>query len=167
DLDSGMPSTGTFSETIFNNVAGINRPGGDYFDGRADFGSSRLQSYVGLLPPQPGDDLRLRRWSRLHELGHRWCAHVCFKTNATDPGDRKDLLWGQSHWGHPFNKFFSPMWGDFPTYWNSNPSDHSFSEVEVQPDEYVYCPLDLYLMGMFAPSEVPIFYIEDLKSDPT
>jgi hypothetical protein len=170
DLDSRMPSTGNFSETIFNNVAGINRSGDDreYFDDRADYGTIRLQSYVGLMPPKSGDNLSLRRWARLHELAHRWCAHVCFKTSATDPVKHADLLSGDSHWGHAFDKHFSPMHGPDPTYWRQNDVDGSFTEESINPDEYAYCPLDLYLMGMFAPSEVGSFYyIDGLKKEPT
>ena len=96
-----------------------------------------------------------------HEMGHRWSAFVSARVN----GERIPL--GPTHWARglqapapfPFQRptEASAMGGGV---WQDN-FDGTFTQLD--DDYYVpatgYSYLDLYLMGLIAPSEVPDFFI--------
>lgn len=96
-----------------------------------------------------------------HEMGHRWSAFV----SATIGGDTIAL--GPTHWARglqapapfPFQRpsEASAMGGGV---WQDN-FDGTFTQID--DDYYVpatgYSYLDLYLMGLIAPAEVPDFFI--------
>jgi hypothetical protein len=96
-----------------------------------------------------------------HEMGHRWSAFVSAKVNG------ETIVLGPTHWARglqapvafPYQRPYeaSAMGGGV---WQDN-YDGTFTQLD---DDY-YVPatgwsyLDLYLMGMIAPSEVPDFFI--------
>jgi hypothetical protein len=96
-----------------------------------------------------------------HEMGHRWAAFVSAKVNG------ETVALGPTHWARglqarvafPYQRPFeaSAMGGGV---WQDN-LDGTFTQLD---DDY-YVPatgwsyLDLYLMGLIAPSEVPDFFI--------
>ncbi len=96
-----------------------------------------------------------------HEMGHRWSAFVSAKVNG------ETIQLGPTHWARglqaqvafPYQRPYeaSAMGGGV---WQDN-FDGTFTQLD---DDY-YVPatgwsyLDLYLMGMIAPSEVPDFFI--------
>jgi hypothetical protein len=96
-----------------------------------------------------------------HEMGHRWSAFVSAKIN----GELIPL--GPTHWARglqapaafPYQRptEASAMGGG---YWQDN-FDGTFTQLD--DDYYVpatgYSYLDLYLMGMIAPTEVPAFFL--------
>ncbi len=96
-----------------------------------------------------------------HEMGHRWSAFVSAKVN----GEHVPL--GPTHWARglqapvpfPFQRPIeaSAMGGGV---WQDN-LDGTFTQLD--DDYYVpatgYSYLDLYLMGLIAPSEVPDFFL--------
>lgn len=96
-----------------------------------------------------------------HEMGHRWSAFVSAKVNG------ETIPLGPTHWARglqapvafPYQRPVeaSAMGGG---YWQDN-----FDGTYTQLDDDYYVPatgwsyLDLYLMGLAAPSEVPSFFI--------
>jgi hypothetical protein len=96
-----------------------------------------------------------------HEMGHRWSAFVSAKVNG------ETIPLGPTHWARglqapapfPFQRptEASAMGGGV---WQDN-FDGTFTQLD--DDYYVpatgYSYLDLYLMGLAAPSEVPDFFI--------
>jgi hypothetical protein len=96
-----------------------------------------------------------------HEMGHRWAAFVSAKVNG------ETIPLGPTHWARglhapvafPYQRptEASAMGGGV---WQDN-----FDGTYTQLDDDYYVPatgwsyLDLYLMGMIAPSEVPDFFI--------
>ena len=98
-----------------------------------------------------------------HEMGHRWAAFL----SATVNGGRDTIQLGPTHWARglqapvafPYQRpaEASAMGGGV---WQDN-LDSTFTQLD---DDY-YVPatgwsyLDLYLMGLIAPSEVPDFFI--------
>jgi hypothetical protein len=151
---------------VFNNVAGINYDYGDYYDIGSYFGSTRLQG-IAALPPM----LASSRMTRLHEIGHRWGAYVWFKKGPSDQSDHHDLLKHDEfnrefhHWSDNFDSGLSSMADMLGTNWIDR-HDGTFTKVSYYDNDqpFSYCPLDLYLMGMFAPAEVGnFFYVANLK----
>jgi len=110
----------------------------------------------GRLPPY---DYALSQIG--HELGHRWAAFVSARVNG------ETIPLGPTHWAtglqapvaFPFQRptEASAMGGGV---WQDN-YDGTFTQLD--DDYYVpatgYSYLDLYLMGLIAPSEVPDFFI--------
>lgn len=96
-----------------------------------------------------------------HELGHRWAAFASAKVNG------ETIPLGPTHWARglqapvafPYQRptEASAMGGGV---WQDN-SDGTFTQLD--DDYYVpatgYSYLDLYLMGMISPSEVPDFFL--------
>jgi hypothetical protein len=155
DLASGMPNPGrAYSSPVYNDVAGINHPYGDYFDVRSSFGTSRLLSFQAF---RPADDTRQLR---LQETAHQWAAYVYFKNYQAESMSHPDLLdigdGAYRHWQGWFDDDLSPM--DYDLWdWQPQGGD-AYKKVNIGPDEFAYCSLELYLMGMRAPADVPGFY---------
>ncbi len=143
-----------FRTPIKNSVTGIGR---DLFDSAEFFGSSgRLSGFselgeaVRFLSVNP-DAYRQFETILLHELGHRWLAHIQFldagiPSNAllhgTDPG----------HWNFLLDSSGSFMYGNS---WIETGLDQF---VSAQPFQ-TYSPLDLYLMGFYEADEVDPFVL--------
>ena len=173
--EAGTPSNGPRG----GNVSGIGDPSGrtqDYCsDGRFQWqfiqpvyvGANQMQekSPEGVVvdraggKPMTGYNLAMSQIG--HEMGHRWSAFVSAKVN----GETFPL--GPTHWARglqapaafPYTRISeaSAMGGGV---WQDN-FDGTFTQLD--DDYYVpatgYSPLDLYLMGLAAPSEVPDFFI--------
>ena len=96
-----------------------------------------------------------------HEMGHRWSAFVSAKVNS------ETIPLGPTHWARglqapvpfPFQRPVeaSAMGGGV---WQDN-TDNTYTQLD--DDYYVpatgYSYLDLYLMGLLAPAEVPDFFL--------
>ena len=96
-----------------------------------------------------------------HEMGHRWAAFVSAKVNG------ETIQLGPTHWARglqaqaafPYTRVTeaSAMGGGV---WQDN---HDGTFTQLDDDYYVpatgWSPLDLYLMGLAAPAEVPDFFI--------
>lgn len=165
DTTSGMPNPGTsWNIPVFNNVVGINyyadpHPNRGDLNYRPYYGTKRLLSHQVLRPPTD-------RYNRLHEIAHQWGSCVWFRTDA-EPWDHYDLIGDdKNHWAQAFDSGFSAM--DYDKWFWTQVSVDTFSEDAIPDEKFNYCPLDLYLMGMLAPKEVPRFYyIDNLTYDPT
>jgi hypothetical protein len=102
-----------------------------------------------------------------HEMGHRWAAFLSARVNGGGVGGRDTIQLGPTHWARglqapvafPYQRPVeaSAMGGGV---WQDN-LDGTFTQLD---DDY-YVPatgwsyLDLYLMGLIAPSEVPDFFV--------
>lgn len=84
------------------------------------------------------------------ELAHRWAALVW--ADFGDESGASPLLLGRAsaHWSYFLHTDASPMEGN---RWLDN-GDGTFTTA-TEPDDFHYHPLDLYLMGLMPPSEVP------------
>jgi hypothetical protein len=154
-----------------NDITGLgyNNRGGDVFDETARFTGrnepGRLQSFVHFndLHRYPADP-RLAYWFSYdssafmaHEIGHRWSARLL----VWDPyyGLRMSLLGrGDVHWSFFANTSGSVLEGNA---WVGL-GDQWLSDVPTR----VFGPLDLYLMGMMHPNEVPadaLFYLDNIS----
>ncbi|TCO37652.1 CARDB domain-containing protein [Dokdonella fugitiva] len=142
-----------FYNHIRNDTAGIGRTMFDYSN---DFGSAgRLQGYVDMAAmgrysfasgsPQYHEVVD----TLAHEVMHRWGAAVRFMDAGGS--ESADLIGNAgSHWSYYLDSDGSVMYGND---WQIQP-DGSFRSVDVR---HRYSPLDLYLAGWAAASEVPPF----------
>ncbi len=161
DPGSKFPQVGNYHICIFNDTQGTNYalPGNPGSHAPADrFGSARLRA-VNILGYYP--------WtmrSLLHEMGHHWCAYATFR-DSTQSADSHQLLIGSGqgqfsqdrmHWGLQFDAGRSPIDYD-QVEWRPGPSG-KFIGYELEQlddkDEFSYCRLDLYLMGLIPEAEV-------------
>ncbi|HEX6973061.1 MAG TPA: hypothetical protein VF147_01605 [Vicinamibacterales bacterium] len=130
----------------------------------ADKSTRNIGSYIPLLSRRAGGKMRPYNYgmSQLgHELGHRWSAFVSAKVGA------ETITLGPTHWARglqapaafPYQRTMeaSAMGGGV---WQDN-FDGTFTQLDddyyVPPTGWSY--LELYLMGLAAPSEVPDFFI--------
>ncbi len=134
-------------------------------DGLADYNTHNIAAYAhqlgerwpdGKIPPY---DYAMSQIG--HEMGHRWGAFVSAKVNG------ETLQLGPTHWGRglqapvafPYQRptEASAMGGGV---WQDN---HDGTYTQLDDDYYVpatgYSYLDLYLMGLIAPAEVPDFFL--------
>jgi hypothetical protein len=134
-------------------------------EGAASAGSRTVMAYLGQLgarSPDPDAVTYNYAMSQLaHEMGHRWSAFVRARVGP------ETIPLGPTHWARglhapaafPYRRLVeaSIMGGGV---WQDN-LDGTFTQLD---DDY-YVPatgwshLDLYLMGLAAPSEVPDFFI--------
>lgn len=148
---------GNHDVPVFNDVRGINHsrlPVSSTRE-RDRFGTSRLLACQVISPVE----LPLRFRPFLHELAHSWCAYVTFHDPELPGGGPSfDLLVGSQqgqarfHWGEGFDSGRSCM-DQERKEWVAN-GDGTFTQKDVADGEFVYCPLDLYLMGLIPASEV-------------
>ena len=162
---------GAFYSPLENNVQGINWDrywrGGP---GRSGWNTNKLQAFHFFIRH---DDFTL-----LQEMGHHWGALAGFNENETDTQVHYDHLLGNKpgHWDSYMDDDHSPM--DYDDYspahggerwvisgrsvdWTDN-KDGTFTRHKVSPGQFVFCDLDLYLMGLIPPSKVkPFFYIKN------
>lgn len=142
-----------FHVLVGNDISGIGR---EMISDARLFGSAgRLQSFIHMNDinswPDLPDEFSLTVLG--HETGHRWGAFVRFDKN----GEESDLLLGSGlvHWSYYLDTDGSVLFGNG---WRDN-HDGTFRSVRVL-DNYSF--LDLYLMGLRAPEEVPWFFLIDI-----
>ena len=168
DASSGVTQSGNSSPTIYNQISGIGHYQGDSYDGRASYGTSKLQS------------LQKMSWlgqvrTCLHETGHRWLAYAYHREGGIF-SDKLHQAWPYSvsqqgyHWGTWFDNDNSCMDYDYDDWVNSTTAGE-FEKVGLVTgppgtDEFSYHPLDLYLMGLIDPTEVGGFRYIDNPTDP-
>jgi len=156
DMESAYLTTlNHHSITIYNDVTGINHEMGGTnaapFDIQGDYANTqRLRSYQ-VMYPEFAD-----RYSRLHEIGHQWAAYVHGGLNNT-------IRNAQRHWTDVFETTCSPM-AENTDRWVTTGGlfcKRTYTDADVS-----YCPLDLYLMGMFGSGEAnppPFYYLTNLN----
>jgi subtilase family serine protease len=85
-----------------------------------------------------------------HEVAHQWSGRVAFQDPIT--GSRSTALLGPdgSHWSYALSSNASLLYG-------SSWRDLGDGTFVAEESRRRYSPLDLYLMGFLAPSEVPPF----------
>lgn len=142
--------------TVQNEIQGI---GVSRFDNSRDYGSrGRLESYVNMgrltqFSADPDRD-RFNGLSSVellaHEAGHRWLASPLFIDGT---GNTSDLLLGRqfAHWAFTVDSDGSVMEGNEI----QDNGDGTFTTIKVDES---YSALDLYLMGLLAPGDVPPFF---------
>lgn len=137
--------------SVRNDVSGIGWP---LLDHGEDFGSaSQLQGFIdmtraGRLPLSPRDARYSDTRNILaHELMHRWSAKLRYRDAGGEL--RRDLLGQQdAHWSHFLDTDASLMYG-------ANWEPRSDGRFEATAVFHRYAPLDLYVAGFAAASEVP------------
>jgi hypothetical protein len=89
----------------------------------------------------------------VHEIAHRWCAYVKIASSSLST----DVLRGRQsmHWSYLADTANSPMEGNA---WSVQ-SDGTWVTAFDDPPDLRFSPLDLYLMGVLAPEEVPPFRV--------
>lgn len=161
DRDSGLKYVGDYNVQVFNDVKGIKHYLGDSYSQRPAWNTTRLRAC------QVHSETDLAQRTLLHELAHSWCAYATFK-DAVGAADSTALLIGGSdeqglmHWGEAFDDGRSCMDYD-RAEWVVNP-DGTFTKVQIADEDFTYCPLDLYLMGLMPASQVgPIRLLQNLE----
>ncbi|MDX2000453.1 MAG: CARDB domain-containing protein, partial [Thermoanaerobaculia bacterium] len=148
EFDTG--SAVAFHLGVQNQVQGIGLP---IFDNSSSFGSDgKLQGYIdmaalsryGTDPLVPDYDFAMGTLA--HEMLHQWCCYVSYD----DGGVPSRGLIGQqnAHWNYLLDTDASVMYG---SDWRNN-GDGTFTANAVRS---FFSPLDLYLAGLYGPSEVP------------
>ncbi len=151
--DTGTPNMGNASNTIYR-ASSDNGYGIGAENHRADWGgSSRLQRWV------------YHSWytarTMLHEPGHQWLFYVNYRDSQNGP--EQGLL--HENWNSAWSASQKPF---HPGGWPDNDRscmdyDHldwfettpgtpgTYGREEPQDTEFVFCPLDQYLMGFLNP----------------
>jgi hypothetical protein len=164
-------------QPIQNNIRGLG-PAACCYNVADDYGSTRLEGVVNMhsighlqRDRRATADAAETERSTLdrsvlsvlgQEFGHRWCCYVQFQ-KPQDGGPRADLLDGSyAHWSDFLDSDASVMEG---RDWKQIGSlRHGVGDFKVVGKWKRYSPLDLYLMGLLAPDDVPpFFYITDVK----
>lgn len=149
EFDTG--SALAFYTTLRNDVRGIGSP---LVDLGQHYGSaSRLQGYVDMAASSryafTPSDARYREvlTTLAHEIMHRWGSRVSYRTSG---GQISRALIGEhdSHWSYFLDTDASLMYG---SDWNRR-ADGRYEAVAVR---HRFSPLDLYVAGFAAASEVP------------
>ncbi|MEO8958018.1 MAG: CARDB domain-containing protein, partial [Rudaea sp.] len=142
-----------FYRGLRNDTQGIGQP---IFDYSAAYGSAgKLQGYTDMaamsrydfVPDSPSYHVAFDTLA--HEIMHHWGVHLHFLDgNGVDSSD----LIGQdnSHWSYFLDTDASVMYG---ADWQLQ-GDGKFHSVDTR---HRYSPLDMYVAGFAAPSEVPPF----------
>ncbi|MCZ6583265.1 MAG: fibronectin type III domain-containing protein [Thaumarchaeota archaeon] len=122
--------------------------------GRSGWNTNKLEAFHFF---KRTDDAPL-----LQETGHHWGAFAGFKENASDPQIRYDHMLNNrpGHWNRYMDDDNSPMDYDDIDWIENN--DGTFTKHPISQGEFVFCDLDLYLMGLIPPSQVnPFYYIKN------
>ena len=145
-----------FYTGVKNDVSGIGR---EFFNNTGLYGSDgRLQGMIDAgclfsMPNSPYEPQFTDTMNKLsHEILHRWAAYVKFDKNGVVSDE---LLGSQDpsgqlriHWSFLLDTRGSVMFGN---HWVDN-HDGTFTSL---PGGKYYSQLDLYLMGLCAPQDVP------------
>jgi len=161
DANSGMPNTGNASNHIFNNINGI---AVGAINNRASWGSTKLLHHIH----HSWFSLR----TLLHEPAHCWLLYVNYRLSAM--GAKQTLfhqdftVTGQEnfHWGRWPDDNFDCMDYDRADWINNGDGTYNWVRhfEDTEPLYFGYSPLDLHLMGLIPPGEVPNF---DIVQNPT
>jgi len=136
---------------VKNFVQGIGSP---IFDNTSLFGSyGKLQGYIDLgnvsskLLKSDPNSYNSTMMILAHEIEHQWAAYVHFIDNN---GNNSNALLGvdQAHWSYLLDSDASVLYGS--KWIPIGNGQYQATDIEER-----YSPLDLYLMGLNAPSEVP------------
>ena len=160
DLDQGASQTAlAHAYTVRNQIRGI---GEFIYDSGRTFGSPRrLSLFVNMgamsgYPASPAAPIQGLPHSSLltilaHEIGHRFLAYVSF--NDPETGMPSDALLGRqaAHWSFFLNSGASVLEGNAIKD-NEEGADPRFETIAATQ---TYSPLDLYLMGLKDPADVP------------
>lgn len=144
-------SSVAFYSALRNDVRGIGSPLADV--GQHYGSAARLQGYVDMAATsryafEPGDARYRNVLSTLaHEIMHRWGARVSYRTSA---GEVSRALLGEdgAHWSYFLDSDASLMYG---ADWTRR-ADGRYESVAIRQR---FSPLDLYVAGLAAASEVP------------
>lgn len=163
-FDYEMTDALAFHQGVQNTVQGIGLP---LYDNSAFYNSDgRLLGTIDMGavilddaktdPTNPFHDKLLT--TVMHEILHQWGVRVDFID--PDTGERSQALKGHqdAHWSTLVNSGGSVEYGG---KWLDN-GDGTFTNVA---ERLFYNPMDLYLMGMAPPEEVPPFFLIE-NSDP-
>ena len=90
------------------------------------------------------------------EAGHRWIVSFAMDRTVATPKLIDILGRMESHWSYYMDSGGSPMEGN---WWRDNGNGTFTTRTNV--DNWRYNPLDLYLMGLVGPSNVPDWYYID------
>ncbi len=166
NFDFDLPEAGAaaYFTPVQNQVQGI---GLNMFDDSAGYSADglsldRLQGTIDMAnlsgyvtdPTDPGFETTLKILA--HELSHRWGAYVHF---MDEQGQESDALLGiaDAHWSFLLDSEGSTLYGN---NWQDN-GDGTFTSIPPEQGQdgfnfgRIFSPLDLYLMGVLAPEEVP------------
>lgn len=157
--------------TVKNGVRGIgykNYRSDELFDHSGWFGSrGRLEGFsnMGYVDKWP-DDLTVDAAPAgplssleilVHEIGHQWLFRSFFHN---DGGSSPDLQEDRAHWSFNVDTDGSFMQGNEIR----DNGDGSFQTFLVPP---VFNPVDLYMLGLVPPEDVPgFFYVDNTDSNP-
>ncbi len=159
-----IPGVQAFALNVGNTTDGIGDPSGKgkpIFRNNGQYGSeNRLQNitFLGnihqypadLQSPLPDTDTSLLA-ILAHEVAHRWLSYIKFPLD----GRKSEILLGRddSHWS-----FFFDSKGSFLE--GNQISQRSGNSFITSTPFRAYAPLDLYLMGLLPPDNVPdTFYV--------
>lgn len=164
DFDLPEVDAAAYFTPVQNQVQGI---GLDTFDDSTNYSIDgqpleRLQGTIDMAnlsgyvtdPTDPGFETTLKILA--HELSHRWGAYVHF---IDEQGQQSDALLGiaDAHWSFLLDSEGSTLYGN---NWQDN-GDGTFTSMPPEQGQEgfnfgrIFSPLDLYLMGVLAPNEVP------------
>lgn len=164
-FDYEMGDAVAFHLAARNDVQGIGKP---LYDNSAKYGSDgRLLGTIDMGPvlldetktdPTSAFHENLLN-TTMHEMLHQWGIFVTFIDPET--GQRSNALLGQqdAHWSPLVHTGGSVEYG---AKWLDN-ADGTFTAVA---ERLFYSPMDLYLMGMAAPEEVPPFFLIEHSQPP-
>ncbi len=164
----GGNNGGTYFDPLYLDVTGIGLE--EFFggDGTYDAGIPTIRSILFHNNVLKLDAAASRHHAPLEgygeylfllELSHNW--GPALKLPAPNPGS---LVGFPFHWS-----FFMDAGGSVAggSAWTDN-GDGTFSVVPAVPTEIKFSPVDLYIMGLIPPEEVPPFYvIEDAEAPAT
>jgi hypothetical protein len=148
-----VPGSLAFEVNVRNDVRGI---GLEVQDRGAEWGSAlRLESIVYMDAVDPyleHDGFEILG----HEVGHRWLSRIRFR----DPGGTGNGLLGRGlvHWSFFLDSDASVMEGN-------DIEDRGGGRFETVDFARGYSPLDQYVMGLRAASEVPPFFFVEGADD--
>lgn len=168
DTVSGVDGGGNSSPTIYNQITGINHYVGDSYDARAGWNTTKLQSLqkMGFLG-------QVR--TCIHETGHRWGAYVYHQEGGVRSENLHQVVDSDTqrpyHWGTWFDNDNSCMDYDYDDWVDSAivPGEFQINHLTSGvpgTDQFGFHPLDLYLMGLFDPTEVGGFRYIQNPEDP-
>lgn len=138
-------SLGPFWSGLANDIEGIGQP---IYDTATPIGFPDLEGYLYLDSVHDyADDVRKSIFFG-QELGHRWAAYVDRSGGGRDMRGRDE-----THWSFYLSTSNSPMEGNA---WQEGPPGRFATDHMA---DIGYSPLDLYLMGLRPPDEVPDWFL--------
>jgi Tol biopolymer transport system component/flagellar hook assembly protein FlgD len=152
ELSAGVPGGEVLGlhTLVRNDVVGTGQPVGS----TGDYGSpARLKGYLdinALVPGISSGSVDTTLGVIAHEMAHQWSGRATFLDSVTGAPSLDLLGQEQAHWSYFLDTDGSVLYG---SRWQASGTG-SFTSLESMRR---YSALDLYLMGLLAPSEVPKF----------